>query len=83
MVSDVVPAERLLDRAMELATRIAAMPPLGLWLTKRLLRRSAGERMAEQLRAEYAAQVTLFDHPQTQEALIRLTERVTRRPAGQ
>ena len=83
IVSDVVPAERLLERAMELAVRIAAMPPLGLRLTKRLLRRGMGERMAEQLRAEYAAQVTLFDHPQTREALIRLTERVTRRQASQ
>jgi enoyl-CoA hydratase/carnithine racemase len=58
IVSEVVPAERLFERTMEIATRIAAMPPLGLRLTKRLLRRGMGDRMAEQLRAEYAAQVT-------------------------
>ena len=82
IVSEVVPAGQLVERAMEVATQIAAMPPLGLRLTKRLLRRGMGERMPEQLRAEYAAQVTLFDHPQTKAALARLTERVARRPAG-
>ena len=82
IVSEVVPDERLLERAMELAAQMAGLPPLGLRLTKRLLRRGMGEHMAQQLRAEYAAQVTLFDHPGTREALIRVTERVTHRSAG-
>jgi enoyl-CoA hydratase/carnithine racemase len=82
VVSEVVPDDRLLERAMELAAQMAGMPPLGLRLTKRLLRRGMGEHLAQQLRAEYAAQVTLFDHPETREALIRLTERVTRRSDG-
>ena len=63
---------RLRGRARRAAARAGhgarrcRWPPcrrLGLRLTKRLLRRGMGERMAEQLRAEYAAQVTLFDHP--------------------
>jgi enoyl-CoA hydratase/carnithine racemase len=82
LVSEVVPDGRLDSRAMELAAQIAAMPPAGLRLSKRLLRRETAQRMAGQLRAEHAAQITLFDHPDTREALARLTERVTGRPKG-
>lgn len=76
LVSQVLPAGDLLARAMELAGRIAAAPPLGMRLTKRLLRRSLATGMVAQLREEYAAQVTLFDHPQTRAAMDRLAARV-------
>jgi enoyl-CoA hydratase/carnithine racemase len=82
VVSEVVPAAELTDRAMELAGQIAGMPPLGLRLSKRLLRRAAGDQLADALRSEYAAQVRLFDHAETRAALVALTERVTRRSAG-
>ncbi|MET7397000.1 enoyl-CoA hydratase/isomerase family protein [Dactylosporangium sp. NPDC005572] len=79
LVSGVVPDEELLERAMELAGRIASGPPLGARLTKRLLRRSAAAELEAQLRAEYTAQVTLFDHPETRAAMDRLAQRVLRR----
>ncbi|MFB4308312.1 enoyl-CoA hydratase/isomerase family protein [Actinomadura sp. GTD37] len=78
LVSEAVPDDRLLDRAMELAQRISSMPPLGVQSSKRLLRRSVRGDLVDQLRAEHAAQATLFDHPETQAALDRLAARVKR-----
>ena len=63
LVSETVPDDRLLDRAMELAQRISSMPPLGVQSSKRLLRRSMHGDLTDQLRAEHAAQLMLFDHP--------------------
>lgn len=76
VVSEVRPTGELLDRTMELAGRIASAPPLGMRLTKRLLRRSLAAGLTGQLREEYAAQVTLFDHPDTRAAMDRLAARV-------
>ena len=63
---------------MEVAQRIASMPPLGVRSSKRLLRRSMHGDLADQLRAEHAAQLMLFDHPETQAAFDRLAARVKR-----
>ncbi|TDC55263.1 enoyl-CoA hydratase/isomerase family protein [Actinomadura sp. KC345] len=76
LVSQVVPDEELLERAMELAARIAAMPPLGVLAAKRLLRASFADGMADQLRAEYASHLVLFDHPDTHAAMDALAERL-------
>lgn len=65
------------EHALELAQRIAAMPPLGLRATKRVLRRSMTGRMTEQLREEHAAQLVMFDHPETHEALSRLVSKLS------
>ncbi|WP_370617782.1 enoyl-CoA hydratase/isomerase family protein [Mumia sp. Pv 4-285] len=78
LVNEVAPEDTLLDRTLELADRVAAMPPMGLRATKRLLRRSMTSLMAEQLRAEHATHLVLFDHPETHAALGRLAERLTR-----
>jgi enoyl-CoA hydratase/carnithine racemase len=78
LVTEAVPDDRLLDRAMEVAQRISSMPPLGVQSSKRLLRRSMGADLTDQLRAEHAAQLMLFDHPDTHAALDRLTARVSR-----
>ncbi|WP_153345792.1 enoyl-CoA hydratase/isomerase family protein [Nocardia aurantia] len=77
LVSETVDDEQLLDRALETAERIAAQPSRGLQWNKRLLRRSMDSTLAEQLRAEYVAQLALFDDPETRAALVRLTRRVT------
>jgi enoyl-CoA hydratase/carnithine racemase len=79
LVSEVVDDEQLLARAMATADRIAAMPSRGLQWNKRLLRRSMDSTLAEQLRAEYVAQLALFDDPETRAALVRLTRRVASR----
>ncbi|GAA2146659.1 enoyl-CoA hydratase/isomerase family protein [Actinomadura napierensis] len=81
LVSEAVPDDRLLDRAMELAQRISSMPPLGVQSSKRLLRRSTRGELVDQLRAEHSAQTMLFDHPDTRAALDRLAARVKRPPA--
>jgi enoyl-CoA hydratase/carnithine racemase len=78
LVAETVPDDRLLERAMEVAQRIASMPPLGVQSSKRLLRRSMARDLTEQLRAEHAAQLMLFDHPDTQAALDRLAARIKR-----
>lgn len=78
LVSQTVPDDQLLDRAMEVAQRISAMPPLGVQSSKRLLRRSIDRDLTDQLRAEHAAQLVLFDHPDTHAALDRLATRIKR-----
>jgi len=79
IVSDVVPADRLEGHALELAARIAAGPPRGVQLTKRLLRRAVADGIEAGLRDEYTAQVALFDDPETRAAMDELAARVTRR----
>jgi enoyl-CoA hydratase/carnithine racemase len=78
LASEVVPDDRLLERSMEVAQRIASMPPLGVQSSKRLLRKSMHTDLTDQLRAEHAAQLMLFDHPETHAALDRLAARVKR-----
>lgn len=75
LVAEAVGDEQLLERTMELAARIAAMPPLGVQSSKRLLRKSMRNDLGEQLQAEHAAQLMLFDHPETHAALDRLASR--------
>lgn len=76
LVAETVPDDRLLDRALELAQRIASMPALGVRTSKRLLRQSMRSDLTDQLRAEYSAQLMLFDHPDTHAALDALAARV-------
>ncbi|MCX4096833.1 enoyl-CoA hydratase/isomerase family protein [Nocardia sp. alder85J] len=81
LVGETVDDDTLLDRALELAGQIAAMPSQGVQWSKRLLRRAQDSTLADQLRAEYVAQLALFDDPETQATLRRLTRRVLRDPA--
>ncbi len=78
LVAEVVPDDELLERAMAVAERIAALPPLGVQSSKKLLRRSVHAGLTDQLRAEHAAQLMLFDHPDTHAAMDRLAARVKR-----
>ncbi|HRH75690.1 MAG TPA: enoyl-CoA hydratase-related protein, partial [Zoogloea sp.] len=57
LVSRVVPAERLLDEARALATRIAANPGQALRMTKRLMREAQTARLDSilELSAAYQA----------------------------
>jgi 2-(1,2-epoxy-1,2-dihydrophenyl)acetyl-CoA isomerase len=52
LVSEVVEAERLLERVEALAAQLAAMPTRGIGMTKRLLDRAATLRLEEQLELE-------------------------------
>ena len=55
LVNFVVPADELLDRAREYATRLAAMPTLALGITKRAVYRATTTTLEDAL--EYEAQV--------------------------
>lgn len=52
LVSEVVPAEALLERALQLAEQLAAKPGSAIGLTKRLLAQASRNSLAEQLEAE-------------------------------
>jgi 2-(1,2-epoxy-1,2-dihydrophenyl)acetyl-CoA isomerase len=74
LVNRVVPADRVLDEAMELAEELAALPSIAQQLTKRELRRSATSTFSEQLETEYRTQLSLFalqDHRAALEATRR------------
>jgi 2-(1,2-epoxy-1,2-dihydrophenyl)acetyl-CoA isomerase len=55
LVSEVVPDERLAERAAEWAGELAAMPTRGIGLSKRLFDRAPGATLDEQL--EFEAQL--------------------------
>jgi enoyl-CoA hydratase/carnithine racemase len=80
LVSEAVPQDRVVDRALEIAARIAANPALAVMATKRLLRQSMRTDLTEQLRAEYTEQVALFDHPATRSAIEATVRRLTKEP---
>jgi enoyl-CoA hydratase/carnithine racemase len=77
LVDEVVPAEHVLGRALELASELAAMPATALRLTKRLLAESAENSLDAQLAAEYRAQLLLFGLPETRASLAALAAQVS------
>ena len=58
LVNKVVPADELMNEAMKLAGKLAAMPSRAIALTKRLLNQSYANSLKEQLEAEGFAQET-------------------------
>jgi len=59
LVSEVVPAGELADRAAARAAELAAMPTRAVWETKRLLAAAGRAGLAEQLEEEAVTQATL------------------------
>ena len=73
LVNKVVPAERLLDEAKELAGRIARHPPQSLRLTKRLLRNSERTGLDDSLELASTFQALVLqtdDHKEAYRALL-------------
>jgi enoyl-CoA hydratase/carnithine racemase len=73
LVTHVVPAEQLLDKAVEIAQTVASFPPRSIRLNKRLLKRSAemGLKEALDLAASYQALVqNTADQPEAVAALL-------------
>jgi enoyl-CoA hydratase len=60
LVTTVVPATETVGAALDLASRIAAMPPLAVREAKRLVRLAAERSLGEGLRAEREAFFGLF-----------------------
>ena len=51
-VTEIVPEDKLLERAREAAAAIAALPPASVRLTKQLMKRQLGEAIASQMAEE-------------------------------
>jgi enoyl-CoA hydratase/carnithine racemase len=69
IVNRVVPAEDLAKISAELSARLAALPPIQLSLSKRLLNQSFSVSMAEALEFEDTAQAMNFASKDTAEAM--------------
>jgi enoyl-CoA hydratase len=81
LVSLVVPSEETVDRALELAGRIAAMPPLAVRAAKAMVNEAADSLLTEGLAAERQAFFDLFATADQTEGMAAFAEK--RPPAWQ
>jgi enoyl-CoA hydratase/carnithine racemase len=77
LVSRVVPADKLLETANELAARIAANPPHAVRLTKRLLREAMHTRLDTLLEMAASFQALSHQTPDHREAVAAFLEKRT------
>lgn len=75
LVTTVVPAEATLDAALELAGRIAAMPPLAVRAAKRAIKDAAERPLSEGLAAERETFFGLFDTDDQNEGMTAFTNK--------
>ncbi|MGL3821068.1 MULTISPECIES: crotonase/enoyl-CoA hydratase family protein [Sphingopyxis] len=75
LVTDVVPDEELLDRAVAIAERIVCNPPRALRLTKRLLREAQHSRMSDILELSAAYQAIVHETADNREAIDAFIEK--------
>jgi enoyl-CoA hydratase len=75
LVTTVVPAEATLDAALELASRIATMPPLAVRAAKRAIRDAAERPLGEGLANEREAFFGLFDTDDQTEGMSAFTNK--------
>lgn len=75
LVTRVVPAEATVDAALELAIRIASMPPLAVRAAKRAVRRASEAPLVDGLAAERADFFALFDTDDQAEGMRAFTEK--------
>ncbi len=75
LVNRVVPHDELGAAVTELATRLAALPPVQLSVSKRLLNQSLSVSMADALQFEDVAQVMSFQSADTAEAVLAFVEK--------
>jgi enoyl-CoA hydratase/carnithine racemase len=77
LINAVAPAHEVLDRALELAGRIAANGPLGVQASKRLVRMAAFEPLTEVRKAHAELQQSVFASADAKEGATAFTERRT------
>ncbi|MFJ8001303.1 enoyl-CoA hydratase/isomerase family protein [Streptomyces sp. NPDC096310] len=77
LVNDVVPHAELLDRAVELAGRLAAMPGSSVPVTKRLLKEAHRRHLVEQLESEARAFDETSQDPARRGAREAMRQRIT------
>jgi 2-(1,2-epoxy-1,2-dihydrophenyl)acetyl-CoA isomerase len=70
IVNRVVPHDDLDKTVTEIATRLAALPPIQLSVSKRLLNQSFSVSMADALEFEDVAQAMNFSSKDTAEAML-------------
>lgn len=75
LVAEVVPGDRLLERAKEIGNAIAAQSPTAVRATLRILRRRVREPVAAELDAAWAAVVGQWGHPDAREGPAAFAER--------
>lgn len=75
LVNEVVPDDQLLDRASELAERIANKSASGIALMKSLINQGVDQPLEEGLKAEHEALVQQVSGPDVQEGLTAFKER--------
>ncbi len=75
LVSEVVAAGELAERAGEVAQLFAAMPTRAVWETKRLLDQAGAATLAQQLEAEARAQAELAGTPDFTEGVAAFLEK--------
>ena len=75
LVNRVVPSETLLDEARAVAAKLAALPPIQLSVTKRLLNQSLSVSMSEALEFEGIAQSLMFRTADTTEAMLAFAQK--------
>jgi enoyl-CoA hydratase/carnithine racemase len=75
LINAVVPADAVLDRALELAGRIAANGPLGVQASKRLVRMAAFEPLAEVRKVQAELQQAVFSSEDAKEGATAFVER--------
>ncbi len=84
LLDRLVPADRLLDEAVELATHIATWPPMAMQAAKRVLQQSMESTLEEQLRNESSGLIFARRAPHdVQEARDAFLERRPSRFTGQ
>jgi 2-(1,2-epoxy-1,2-dihydrophenyl)acetyl-CoA isomerase len=74
-VTRVVPTDELLDVVEGIATRLAALPPLAVSLTKQMLNASGSKSMSEALDTESLSQTLLIKSLDTREAVAAFLEK--------
>jgi enoyl-CoA hydratase/carnithine racemase/ketosteroid isomerase-like protein len=75
LVAEVVPHDRLLERAKEIGNEIAAQSPTAVRATLRILRRRARGPIAAELDQAWAAVVDQWSHPDAMEGPAAFAER--------
>ena len=75
LVSEVVPADALMDRAMAVAAEVAANAPLAVRAAKRMMRHAMTEDLEDHVQRQYLALLPLFGTKDFREALAAYMEK--------
>lgn len=78
LVARVVPADVFLEAALDYAAAIAAAPPVGVAMTKRLYHAAATGDLAAATEREIEAELACFEAPETKEQFRRFLRRKTK-----